>query len=471
MIERFANLNVVVVGDVMLDSWLRGPATRMAQEAPVPVVSVERSEDAPGGAANTAVNLATLGAQVHMLGVVGDDAAGELLARSLRSYGIDGLLTGDRPTAVKRRLMAAGQLVARYDEEDRSPIPERLARRLADRFQRLARHADVVVACDYAGGVFTDSVRAALRGFPLLVVDAHDLRPWARCRPSAVLPNYAEIVKLLGASDGRQDRVAFLTAQSQRILDATRADLVVTTMDGDGTLLHRRGREPYRTRSAPAPDHMSTGAGDTFTAAFALSLAAGATPEEAADAGQAAASVVVRRPGTAACTQHELVHELSTAGEGIPADLLVRKVEEHRRQGHTIVFTNGCFDVLHRGHVMCLEQAGALGDVLVVAVNGDESVSRLKGPDRPINAAEDRVAVLSALDCVDYVVVFDGDSPADLIRLVRPDIYVKGGDYHPDLLPEASLVRELGGQVQVLGYVPDRSTTAIVNRIRAHSPT
>ncbi len=478
MIERFASLDVVVVGDVMLDSWLHGPATRMAQEAPVPVVSVNHREDAPGGAANTAVNLACLGARVHMLGVVGDDAAGELLTRSLRAYGIDGLLIGDRPTAVKRRLMAGSQLVARYDEEDRAPISDRLGRLLADRIDHLARRTDVIVACDYAGGVFTGVVRAALRDRPLLVVDAHDLRPWARHRAGAVLPSYAEIVKLLGESDENADRVAFLTGRSQRILDVTGAKIAVTTMDGDGTLLHRRGREPYRTRSVPAPDHMATGAGDTFTAAFSLSLAAGAAPEEAADIGQAAASVVVRRPGTATCTRHELVRELGLADGGaqgvfLEEDELLRRVAEHRSQGRRIVFTNGCFDVLHRGHVMCLEQARALGDVLVVAVNDDAGVARLKGPDRPINAAGDRVAVLAALDCVDHVTLFAQDDPSELIRLIRPDVYVKGGDYHPDLLPEAALVRELGGEAHVLGYVPDRSTTAIVNRIRgrAHSKT
>ncbi|MEV5409000.1 D-glycero-beta-D-manno-heptose 1-phosphate adenylyltransferase [Thermopolyspora sp. NPDC052614] len=473
MIERFTKLKVVVVGDVMLDSWLQGPATRMAQEAPVPVVSVERSEDAPGGAANTAVNLAALGANVHMLGVVGDDPPGALLTRVLRRHGVTGLLKGDRRTAVKRRIMAGHQLVARYDEEDRSPIPDDLARRLIDRLRRLAPRADVVVACDYGAGVCTEAVRAALCGLPLLVVDAHDVRPWADCRPTAILPNFAEVSRLLGdgapagnGAAGHADRIGFLTRSSQRILDSARADIVVTTLDGEGTLLHRRGRQPYRTYAVPAPDHMSTGAGDTFTAAFALGLAAGGTPEESADLGQAAARVVVRRPGTAACTRHELIQELGSGGLAVPPDILVKKVAEHREQGDRVVFTNGCFDVLHRGHVACLEEARSLGDVLIVAVNADASVARLKGPDRPINACEDRVAVLAALDCVDYVVVFDEDDPGELIRLVRPDVYVKGGDYHPDLLPEAELVRALGGTVRVLEYVPDRSTTAIVNRIR-----
>jgi D-beta-D-heptose 7-phosphate kinase/D-beta-D-heptose 1-phosphate adenosyltransferase len=242
---------------------------------------------------------------------------------------------------------------------------------------------------------------------------------------------------------------------------------VVTTLDGEGTLLHRRGHRPFRTYAEPAPDHMSTGAGDTFTAAFALWLAAGGDPEEAADAAQAAAGVVVRRPGTATCTLHELLRATRhVEGPVQTPRALAKRIDEHRRRGRRIVFTNGCFDVLHRGHVTYLDQARRLGDVLVVAVNSDDSVARLKGPGRPINRCEDRMSVLAALNCVDYVTQFSEDTPERLLSMIRPDLYVKGGDYTPEMLPEAPLVRALGGEVRVLDYVPDRSTTAIVERIR-----
>ncbi|GGO28340.1 bifunctional protein HldE [Microbispora rosea subsp. aerata] len=475
-LNRFGDVTAVVVGDVMLDSWLRGRTTRMAQEAPVPVVTVEQVEDQPGGAANTAVNLAALGARVHMVGVTGADPAGATLNAALGRLGIDGLVVvRSRRTPVKRRVLTDGQIVARYDEEDDAPLPEAAERELVERITRLAAHADVVVACDYGRGVCTPGVRRVLcdlsvargdgsRGAPILVVDAHDVAAWRDCRPAAVLPNYAEVRRLLGEGDDR-DRVAFLSARSDDLIAATGAALVVTTLDGEGTLLHRRGRPPHRTYATPAPDTMSIGAGDTFTAAFALALAAGAEPECAADIGQAAASVVVRRRGTAACSHDDLLRALRP-GTPLPPERLAACLERDRAEGKRVVFTNGCFDVLHRGHVACLEEAARLGDVLVVAVNSDDGVARLKGPRRPINRCEDRVAVLAALGCVDYITVFDEDSPAELLRLVRPDVYVKGGDYHPDLLPEAELVRELGGQVRVLGYVPDRSTTAIVNRIR-----
>lgn len=326
----------------------------------------------------------------------------------------------------------------------------------------------MVVACDYGGGVFTPAVRQALVGLPLLVVDAHGVAPWRECAPAAVLPNYAEVVRLLGDDGGAVDRPAYLMGRSERLLELTGAGIVVTTLDGEGTLLHRKGHPPYRTYARPAPQHMATGAGDTYTAAFALWLATGASPEEASEAGQAAAGVVVRRQGTAVCTRYDLLRALRRQeGTVQTAERLAQLLDEHRRRGERVVFTNGCFDVLHRGHVTYLEQAGQLGDVLVVAVNSDASVARLKGPGRPVNPCEDRMSVLAALNDVDYVTEFDEDTPERLIRMMRPELYVKGGDYTAEMLPEAPLVRALGGEVRVLGYLPDRSTTAIIGRMRS----
>ncbi|WP_344481344.1 D-glycero-beta-D-manno-heptose 1-phosphate adenylyltransferase [Nonomuraea monospora] len=463
-------VNAVVVGDVMLDSWLHGSAKRLAQEAPVPVMSLEATEDAPGGAANTAANLVALGARVRLVGVVGDDDCGEKLKRSLHllGVGVDLVTVPGRRTAHKRRLVTSGQLTARYDDEDLSVIPEEAERELLCRVVEAVAGADVVVACDYGGGVFTPAVRQALAGLPLLVVDAHGVAAWRECAPAAVLPNYTEVVSLLGGDGGAADRPAYLMGCSDRLLELTGAGIVVTTLDGEGTLLHRKGEPPYRTYAQPAPHHMATGAGDTYTAAFALWLASGASPEESSQAGQAAAGVVVRRQGTAVCTRYDLLRALRRQeGSVQTAERLARLLDEHRRRGERVVFTNGCFDVLHRGHVTYLEQAGQLGDVLVVAVNSDASVARLKGPGRPVNPCEDRMSVLAALNDVDYVTPFEEDTPERLIRMMRPELYVKGGDYTAEMLPEAPLVRALGGEVRMLGYLPDRSTTAIIGRMRS----
>ncbi|MFG2071365.1 D-glycero-beta-D-manno-heptose 1-phosphate adenylyltransferase [Nonomuraea maritima] len=463
-------ISAVVVGDVMLDSWLHGSAKRLAQEAPVPVMSLEATEDAPGGAANAAANLVALGARVRLVAAVGDDECGDKLVAALRLLGVDGDLVTvpGRRTAHKRRLVTSGQLTARYDEEDLAALPGTAERQLLDRLADALPGADVVIACDYGGGVCTPAVRRALAGTPLLVVDAHGPAPWRECAPAAVLPNYTEVVRLLGDDDGDvRDRLTYVAARSSRLLELTGAGIVVTTLDGDGTVLHRHGRPPYRTYAQPAPQHMATGAGDTFAAAFALWLAGGATPEEAAEAGQAAASVVVRRPGTAVCTRYELLRALRRhQGTVQTPERLAQLLDEHRRRGERVVFTNGCFDVLHRGHVTYLEEAGRLGDVLVVAVNSDAGVARLKGPGRPVIPCEDRMSVLAALNYVDYVTEFDEDTPERLLRMIRPELYVKGGDYAPEMLAETPLVRALGGEVRVLSYVPDRSTTAIIGRMR-----
>ncbi|MEO3802375.1 D-glycero-beta-D-manno-heptose 1-phosphate adenylyltransferase [Nonomuraea sp. B1E8] len=463
-------ISAAVVGDVMLDSWLYGSAKRLAQEAPVPVMSLETTVVAPGGAGNTAANLVALGARVRLVGVVGDDECGETLVRSLqlRGVGTDLQTVPGRRTAHKRRLVTGGQLTARYDEEDLDGISGHAERRLLGRLAGAVAGADVVVACDYGGGVFTPAVRRALAGAPSLVVDAHAVAAWRECAPAAVLPNFAEVVRLLDDGVEPRDRPAYLAARSERLLELTGAGVVVTTLDGEGTLLHRRGLPPYRTYARPAPQHMATGAGDTYTAAFALWLAGGASPEDAAEAGQAAAGVVVRRQGTAVCTRHELMRALRRhEGTVQTAESLAQLLDEHRRRGERVVFTNGCFDVLHRGHVTYLEEAGRLGDVLVVAVNSDAGVARLKGPGRPVNPCEDRMSVLAALNDVDYVTEFDEDTPERLLRMIRPEVYVKGGDYTPEMLTEAPLVRSLGGEVRVLGYVRDRSSTAIIGRMRA----
>jgi D-beta-D-heptose 7-phosphate kinase / D-beta-D-heptose 1-phosphate adenosyltransferase len=229
----------------------------------------------------------------------------------------------------------------------------------------------------------------------------------------------------------------------------------------------------YRTRTKSAPANHTVGSGDAYVAAMALALAAGAEVPAAAELAQRAATVTVACTGTCVCSRQAL---LDAAGAGhhsgrvVDATELGGIVRRHRDRGDRIVFTNGCFDVLHRGHVGYLAEAGQLGDVLIVAVNSDASMRQLKGPERPVNRVEDRIDVLAALSCVDYVVVFEENSPAALIEAIRPDLYVKGGDYHPDTVPEAPLVRRLGGEVRTLTYLPDRSTSAIIERIRSRSP-
>jgi D-beta-D-heptose 7-phosphate kinase / D-beta-D-heptose 1-phosphate adenosyltransferase len=242
---------------------------------------------------------------------------------------------------------------------------------------------------------------------------------------------------------------------------------VAVTLDRDGALLLTDGTPPYRTRAHPAPERQASGAGDTFTAALAAGLVSGLDLPAAVELGQAAADVVVQRFGTSVCSADDLLAHLDRPTGGVlDAATLAERVSADRVAGRRIVLTNGCFDVLHRGHTAALAAAAQLGDVLVVAVNSDDSIRRLKGPDRPINVAADRAAVLAALSDVDYVTVFDTDTPIPLLELLRPDVYTKGGDYSPEMLAEAEVVRAYGGEVQIVAYVPEQSTTRIVDRIR-----
>ena len=271
------------------------------------------------------------------------------------------------------------------------------------------------------------------------------------------------------------DRAVLAESRLAELRAHTGADVVAVTLDTDGAVVGGADGQPSRSHSTPVPASHAVGAGDAYLAAMTLALAADAPLSTAAHLAQLAATSTVTGTGTCVCRREDLLTALGQPALGgndrqvlVGTEGLDTLVAEHRRAGRSVVFTNGCFDVLHRGHVRYLEQARALGDLLVVAVNSDGSVRRLKGPDRPVNPVEDRTALLAALSCVDHVVVFEEDSPTALIEAIRPDVYVKGGDYPPELVPEAPLVQRLGGQVRTLGYVPDRSTSAIIDRIRAY---
>ncbi|UNX54910.1 D-glycero-beta-D-manno-heptose 1-phosphate adenylyltransferase [Georgenia sp. TF02-10] len=470
---------VAVVGDLILDGWWTGQARRMTREAPAPVVQLTGRRYAAGGAANTAMNLAALGAQVRLAGLVGDDENGRRLLDILTEGGVDvtGVVVAPGvPTTVKSRVLAADQVLLRVDEEPGQGYPPAALHELAEAALAATAGAAAEVICDYRGDALTGPVHAALTGRerrpPLTVVDGHELAPWAVLHPAVATPNAGEVAGLLGRPlPAGPDRLAAVARLAPEILAATGAGAVVVTLDRDGTVLLTPDAPPHRTRARPAEEKNTTGAGDTFVAALTLAVAGGLPLPAATDLAQAAADVVVAQPGTAVCTSAQLAQRLGGSADGAlgEAELLAGLARE-RAAGRRIVFTNGCFDVLHRGHTRYLEQAKELGDVLVVAVNADSSVRRLKGPGRPINGEGDRAAVLAALACVDYVTVFDTDTPIPLIERIRPDVYAKGGDYTPEMLPEAGAVTAYGGQVRMLDYVPARSTTAVVHRIRAQEP-
>lgn len=480
LIERFAGLRVLVIGEGMLDSYLHGITERLCREAPVPIVDVSRRLESPGGAGNTAVNARALGADVTLLSTIGDDADGAALCACLASHGVrtDAVLRDPRRrTLAKQRLVAGGHMVVRFDQGSTGPLEAEAERALAGRALDLAARHDVVLVSDYGYGVLGPRVIAALaesqaRAGKVIVVDSKSLAAYRRVGVTAVKPNFAEAIALLGGAGrrGRQERTELIMAQGQRLLETTGARIAAVTLDTEGALFFERGRAPYRTYARPTDHSRAAGAGDTFAAALGLALAAGADLPAAAELASAAAAVVVDKDGTATCAALEL-RTAVTPADKVVADpaMLGLRLDVHRRAGRRIVMTNGVFDLLHRGHVTYLNAAKSLGDVLVVGVNADATVRRLKGAGRPINRLEDRAQVLAALSAIDYIVPFDEDTPVALVRLVRPDVFVKGGDYTVERLPEAAVVRELGGEVSILPWERDRSTTSIIERIRVES--
>ncbi|GBF08022.1 bifunctional protein HldE [Deinococcus aerius] len=475
-LDEFRGLRVAVIGEAMLDSYLYGSADRLCREAPVPIVSLHGRHDVPGGGANAAMNVRALGASVEFLSVVGLDAEGDRLLRGLEEAGVDtsGVVRSPtRETLVKRRVMAASQLLLRLDQGTESDLAGPDEDALLDRLRAAFRRADAVIVSDYGYGILTPRVIAALAGEQarsprVLVLDAKRPERYREVGVTAVKPNYGEALAMLRETPRhtREDRLAQVAAWEDAVLERTGARIVAVTLDVEGALVFERGQPPYRTFTRPNSGANATGAGDTFVSALALALAAGADTPAAADLASAAATIAVGRDGTTTCTAAELRDFLTAERKVLDRDGLVTRIAALREGGRRVVFTNGCFDLLHRGHITYLNQAKALGDVLVVGLNSDDSVRRLKGPSRPINPTEDRAQVLAALSCVDLIVPFAEDTPIRLIEALRPDVYVKGGDYTRETLPEAPLVEALGGEVRLLPYLEDRSTTGIIERVR-----
>ena len=475
LVERFEGMGVCVLGEAMLDTYLRGTSTRLSREAPAPVVDIGDELDAPGGAANTAANVAALGGQPALVSAVGTDAEGERLLAAIRRRGIatDHIQqVPGRATLSKQRVLAGPQMLLRIDRGDTGALDRASSQRLERHLHDLLGRADVVIVSDYGYGTVTDDLLATLRRWradrrAILVVDARDGTRYRGLRPTLIKPNHSEALRLLDGmplADGG-DRAGIIAQHGRRLCRVTGAGVVAVTLDREGALVIEADGTTYRTYAEPAPDSRAAGAGDTYTAAFALSLAAGADVHVAAEIASAACRIVVRRDGTTTCSADELRATLADGNKIVDRQVAQAIVRAFRTEGRRIVFTNGCFDIVHRGHVSYLGQAKALGDLLVLGLNADESVRRLKGPGRPVNCLEDRAQVLAGLSAVDLIIPFGEDRPDELIKALRPDIVAKGGDYTREKLPEAALVEAMGSQLHLLPEVEAHSTSRLIERI------
>lgn len=467
-IPDFSTSRVVVVGDVMLDRYLFGATERISPEAPVPVVHVQRTDDRPGGAANVAVNSSSLGASTCLIGAVGSDNAADVLQNTLAGHDIDCRFSRvtDRPTITKTRVQSRGQQLIRLDEENAVAMP---GDAVIGSLGEVVADAGAVILSDYGKGTLSDVgplielCREA--GVPVLVdpkgVDFEKYRG-----ASLLTPNQSEFEAVAGACDSDDE----LVRRAGDLVEELELQALLVTRSEKGMLLLEAGVEPLFLSTQAREVFDVTGAGDTVIATLAAALAIGEGLPSAAALANLAAGLVVRKIGAAAVTPAELrvaLHQRGQGGRGLlSVEELIAVVAESQERGERVIMTNGCFDVLHAGHVAYLEEAKSLGDRLVVAVNDDASVRRLKGASRPINRLEDRMLVLAGLAAVDWVVPFSDDTPRNVIAEVLPDVLVKGGDYAPDEIAGAKEVLQNGGEVRVLSFREGHSSSRIIDRLQ-----
>lgn len=466
-LPSLSGVRVLVVGDVMLDRYWSGSAGRVSAEAPVPVVAIEHTEERPGGAANVALNVASLGARCTLVGVVGDDDAGRSLTTRLEAAGVtcDLVVASGWSTIIKLRVLSRKQQLLRADFE--SPVPEAAAREAARRADKHAHTVQAMVLQDYDKGTLLEP-RTLIAGAPVPAIVDPKNKPFAAYEGAdLVKPNAAELAAAGGVWADESD----LVATARRLCLEARLGGAVVTRGAQGmTVVAPEGGHQHLP-AMPVDVFDVTGAGDTAAAALGITRALGLPVMDCARIANAAAGLAVAKSGTAVVSGPELARALAAElhpGRGVmSAARLEDAVRLARAAGERVVFTNGCFDILHAGHVAYLEEASRLGDRLVVAVNGDESVRRLKGPGRPVNPLEQRMRVLAGLAVVDWVTTFAEDTPERLLAALAPDMLVKGGDYALDEVVGADIVRAAGGEVRVLSRVDDCSTSAIIERLQS----
>lgn len=475
-LSTFSDCHVWVVGDLMLDEYVWGEVSRISPEAPVPVLAVARENHTLGGAGNVAANLVALGARVAVAGVVGDDRHGRLLCDRFQALGVDTgavVVEAGRPTTRKTRIIAARQQVLRIDRETPRSVGAETEAAILARLEAGMASAGAVLVSDYGKGLLTGQMLAGImaaarrRAKPVLVdPKGDDYRRYAGA--TLLTPNRKEAAQAAGINIVDE---ASLHRAAAVVQERAGVDRLVITCGPDGMVLFERGKAPRVIRSEARQVFDVSGAGDTVIAVLGLALAAGADWAEAAALANAAAGIVVGKVGTATVSRKELALAMGPAGAHRldklkDVDELETLAAEIRDRGQRIVLTNGCFDFLHAGHLHLFSASRRLGDVLVVAIDDDESVRAIKGPGRPVIGARERVRTLCALDAVDYVVVFSRGDLERLIDRLRPDVLTKGGNYGLDDVVGRQRVEAHGGRVELIPITEGLSSRAVIESIR-----
>jgi D-beta-D-heptose 7-phosphate kinase / D-beta-D-heptose 1-phosphate adenosyltransferase len=472
--DKFADTRILVLGDIALDRYVYGDVARISPEAPVPVLRVRSTRTSPGCAANVAANVASLGGSVTMVGVVGGDSEAAQLSASVQQFGtpVQLMLVTDksRPTIVKTRFVASGQQVVRADYEDTRPIAAPIEDQLLATYSAALERCQIVIVSDYNKGLLTDRVlshviaQAKAAKKPVLVDPKRT--QLAHYRGATILkPNRSELRAATGMACETDEEAQLAAAE---VIAATGA-MILLTRSEQGMSLFQAGAEPVHQRTDAREVFDVSGAGDTVAAVVGLAMAGGLDMIEAMRLANAAAGVVVAKRDTATVTIPELSRALSSSQHGFESRIMAQDAaltqrEAWRQQGLKVGFTNGCFDLIHPGHISLLKQAKSACDRLIVALNSDSSVRRLKGPTRPLQGEDARAYVMAAIEHVDLVTLFDEDTPLDLIAALKPDLLIKGADYMEQQVVGADIVRSWGGRVVLAELVPEQSTTRLVRR-------
>ncbi len=474
-IPDFSQAKILVVGDLMLDRYWHGPTSRISPEAPVPVVKIEESEERAGGAGNVALNIAALNGLPSLVGITGQDEAAQILKNQLTPYGVDCQFVelAGCTTITKLRVLSRHQQLIRLDFEDafsQNKEPIESTKLLLNVFAENLPQHEVILFSDYQKGTLAqlpELIRLARAENKKIIIDPKG-SDFSIYRGATLLtPNLSELEVIVGTCQSDEQ----LVEKAEKLRQELDLEALLVTRSEKGMTLLQAGKTAVHLPTRARDVYDVTGAGDTVIATLAASIAAGMDMVDAVKLANLAASVVVGKVGTATVTVHELraaMRQLSDVEQGIVAEeRLITLVKDARNHGEKVIMTNGCFDILHAGHVTYLEQAKSLGDRLIVAVNDDDSVKRIKGPERPVNTMTRRMQVLAGLSCVDWVVPFYEDTPTRLICDVAPSALVKGGDNNPDDIPGGQCVREQGGEVLVMEYVDNCSTTGLIRSIRS----
>ena len=472
-LEAIKKKSILVVGDIMLDNYYFGDIKRISPEAPVPVFRKKTERSVLGGAANVAANLVAAGQQAFILSIVGDDESGRTLMSLFDEKGVGTQLleTTNRQTTQKTRFLAGNnQQVLRLDVEDTTPIDKTLCEKLLEKLHLQIGEFDLIILSDYLKGLltydFTQGVIKLANAHQIpVIVDVKDPSVYKYKGATLLKPNQKELNNLTGMAVETEEEI--VTA-SESLRKQCNSQYVLCTIGAKGMVLVGEGVEPYFLPAEAREVFDVSGAGDTTIAFLAASMANKIDMCEAITIANYAAGIQVGKVGTSSVYINEVREYLANKDTGSfhkilsPESLVIFRAENKDKK---IVFTNGCFDILHVGHKRYLEQASSLGDVFVIGVNSDASVRRLKGPERPVNPEQDRMEILSALGFVDYVVLFDEDTPYELIKIVQPDILVKGGDYKPEEVVGKDIVEARGGKLVLIPFVEGKSTTNIIKKI------